>query len=78
MSGLVCPHCGESVDLFGRGGGERAAQDFGVPYLGAIPLDPEMMKAGDEGRPYILQHSSSPTWNAVDRVMGNLVAMVES
>ena len=78
MSGLVCPHCGESVDLFGRGGGERAAQDFGVPYLGAIPLDPEMMKAGDEGRPFILQHSRSPTWNVVDKVMENLVAMVES
>ena len=44
MNGLVCPHCGESVDLFGRGGGERAAQEFGVPYLGAIPLDPEMMR----------------------------------
>lgn len=78
MSGLICPHCGGSVDLFGRGGGEKAAQDLGVPYLGAIPLDPEMMTAGDEGRPYILQHSTSLTWKAVDTVMENLVAEVES
>ena len=78
MSGMVCPHCGEVVDLFGRGGGEAAAAEFGVPYLGAIPLDPEMMKAGDEGRPFILRHSDSPTWKAIDTVMENLVNRVES
>ncbi len=78
MSGMVCPHCGEMVDLFGRGGGEAAAAEFGVPYLGAIPLDPEMMKAGDEGRPFILRHSKSPTWKAIDTVMENLVDRVES
>ena len=78
MSGLVCPCCGEVVDLFGRGGGEVASQEFAVPYLGAIPLDPEMVKAGDEGHPYILRHAASPTWKAVDEVMENLVSIVES
>lgn len=77
MSGLACPHCGGNVDLFGRGGGERVAADLGVPYLGAVPLDPEMMRAGDEGRPFILQHARSPTGAAVDRVMENLVDLVE-
>jgi ATP-binding protein involved in chromosome partitioning len=78
MSGMICPHCGETIDLFGRGGGEKAAHDLGVPYLGSIPLDPEMVKAGDEGRPYILRHADSPTWRAVDAVMENLVKVVES
>jgi len=78
MSGMVCPHCGGAIDLFGMGGGEKAAHDFGVPYLGAIPLDPEMVKAGDEGRPYILRHANTPTWKAVDAVMENLVKVVES
>jgi ATP-binding protein involved in chromosome partitioning len=78
MSGMVCPHCGGTIDLFGMGGGEKAAHDFGVPYLGAIPLDPEMVKAGDEGRPYILRHANTPTWKAVDAVMENLVKVVES
>ena len=78
MSGMVCPHCGEVVDLFGRGGGEAAAAEFGVPFLGAIPRDPEMMKAGDEGRPYILRHADTPTWKAIDTVMENLVNRVES
>jgi ATP-binding protein involved in chromosome partitioning len=78
MSGMICPHCGGTIDLFSRGGGKKAAEDLGVPYLGAIPLDPEMVKAGDEGRPMILQHTGSPTGKAVDSVMENLVNRVES
>jgi len=78
MSGMICPHCGDTIDLFGRGGGENAAHDLGVPYLGAIPLDPAMVKAGDEGRPYVLRHADTPTWKAVDAVMENLVKRVES
>ena len=78
MSGMVCPHCGDIIDIFGRGGGEKAARELGVPYLGAIPLDPAMVKAGDEGRPYVLRHADTPTWKAVDAVMENLVKRVES
>jgi ATP-binding protein involved in chromosome partitioning len=77
MSGLVCPHCGDTIDLFGRDGGVKAAKELGVPYLGSIPLDPVMVKAGDEGRPYVLRHADTPTWNAVDAVMENLVKRVE-
>ncbi|MFA5269473.1 MAG: Mrp/NBP35 family ATP-binding protein [Methanoregula sp.] len=78
MSGMVCPHCGDIIDIFGRGGGEKAARELGVPYLGAIPLDPAMVKAGDEGRPYVLRHADTPTWKAVDAVMENVVKRVES
>jgi ATP-binding protein involved in chromosome partitioning len=78
MSGMICPHCGDLINLFSAGGGKKAAEDLGVPYLGAIPLDPEMVKAGDEGRPYILRHAASPTWKAVDSVMENLVAHIEA
>jgi ATP-binding protein involved in chromosome partitioning len=78
MSGMICPHCGEPIDLFGRGGGRKAAEDLDVPFLGSIPLDPAMVKAGDDGRPYVLRHADTPTWKAVDTVMENLVKRVES
>jgi ATP-binding protein involved in chromosome partitioning len=78
MSGMICPHCGGTINLFSRGGGKKAAEDLGVPYLGSIPLDPEMVTAGDEGRPFILQKADSPTRKAVDAVMENLVHQVES
>jgi Mrp family chromosome partitioning ATPase len=77
MSGLVCPHCREEIDLFGSGGGRRIADDLGVKFLGSIPIDPELRKSGDEGRPFIIRHKDSPTWKAVDRVMEELVAEVE-
>lgn len=80
MSGMVCPHCGGIVDIFGKGGGEKVAEQYNVPYLGAIPLDIEMRKAADEGRPFIVRTpgKTSPTWDAVDKVMENLITVIES
>jgi len=49
MSGLSCPHCGESIDLFGAGGGERTAREMGIAFLGRIPMDPRMVACGDSG-----------------------------
>ncbi|MDH7510900.1 MAG: Mrp/NBP35 family ATP-binding protein [Methanolinea sp.] len=77
MSGLVCPHCKQEIDLFGKGGGEAVARELGVPFLGSIPLDPEMRKAGDEGKPFIIRSHDSPTWKNVDKVMEELVKVVE-
>ena len=59
MSGLVCPHCGKQVDVFKVGGGERLAADMGVPFLGRIPLDPEIVTSGDAGRPLVQFFSDS-------------------
>jgi len=77
MSGFICPHCKEEVDLFGKGGGARIAEEYQLPFLGSIPVDPEVRVAGDEGRPYILRHKDSPTRDAVDRVMESLIKIIE-
>ena len=55
MSGFVCPHCGERIDLFSSGGGERTAKEMGVPFLGRIPIRPEIVTSTDQGKPYVLQ-----------------------
>ncbi len=47
MSGFTCPHCSKKVDIFKTGGGKKAAKDFDIPYLGAIPLDPDIVEIGD-------------------------------
>ena len=72
MSGFICPHCDEEVDLFGTGGGERAAEDMGVPFLGRIPMDPRIVKSGDQGRPYIAAVRESPTTDAIRKMVGSL------
>ena len=60
MSGLICPHCGGKIDLFGVGGGEREAAEQGVEFLGAVPIDPAAREAGDSGRPVVLDDPEGP------------------
>jgi Mrp family chromosome partitioning ATPase len=55
MSGLICPHCGQRIDLFSTGGGERTAQEMGVPFLGKVPIRPEIVASTDQGQPYVLR-----------------------
>jgi ATP-binding protein involved in chromosome partitioning len=49
MSGLICPHCKEKIEIFGSGGGKKAAEELGVNFLGAIPMDPEVGRLADQG-----------------------------
>ncbi len=53
MSGLTCPHCGEMIDLFKKGGGEKMAAEENVPFLGAVPIDPAVVEGGDKGVPIV-------------------------
>jgi ATP-binding protein involved in chromosome partitioning len=77
MSGMVCPHCNKEIDLFGKGGGKKIADEMKVPFLGAIPIDPEMRKAGDAGTPFIINREKNVTWQSVDKVMEELIRVVE-
>jgi ATP-binding protein involved in chromosome partitioning len=65
MSGLLCPHCGELVDVFGSGGGERLAEEMKLAFLGRIPLDPAVRAAGDEGKPTVLSAPESAAGTAL-------------
>ena len=60
MSYFVCPHCHQEIDIFSKGGGDRTAQQFSVPFLGSIELDPEIRKGGDGGHPIVLEGAESP------------------
>ncbi len=53
MSGLLCPHCSQEIELFGKGGGERMSCELGVPFLGRIPLEPAIVMSGDKGKPFV-------------------------
>lgn len=60
MSHFSCPHCGERTDVFGHGGGRREADRLAVPFLGEIPLDPEIRTGGDSGTPITTFRKDSP------------------
>ena len=53
MSGFTCPHCGNQINIFKRGGGEKAAQELKVPYLGRVPFQPEFVEYADKGTPFV-------------------------
>ena len=78
MSGMACPHCGEPVDVFGTGGGEDLAKEQGVPFLGAVPLDPAVRRAGDDGLPTVVGRPESAVAQALNRICdGVMVALRE-
>ncbi|MFZ5830852.1 MAG: P-loop NTPase, partial [Planctomycetota bacterium] len=74
MSGLLCPHCGGQIDLFKTGGGESLARETGVPLLGRIPIDPQIVTCGDSGIPYIHRFADSPAARAFAEVVERVVA----
>ncbi len=59
MSGFRCPHCGNIVYVFGKGGGEQLAKEFGVKFLGAVPLDEKVMESGEKGSPFVKEESET-------------------
>jgi ATP-binding protein involved in chromosome partitioning len=77
MSYFVCPHCNQEIDIFSRGGAEKTAQQFSVPFLGSIELDPEIRKAGDGGKPVVLAGEDSPHAKSLFQVAKKVVTRVE-
>jgi ATP-binding protein involved in chromosome partitioning len=75
MSGLACPHCGKVIDVFKRGGAEKAARELGVNFLGAIPLDAEIGTLGDQGVAFTGQGTAAGCAfeKIVSRIMERLV-----
>lgn len=73
MSGFVCPNCGQRIDLFKKGGGKALADEMSVPFLGSIPIDPDIVTSGDAGTPFIDNHTHSPSAKAFADVVSLLL-----
>ena len=76
MSYFTCPHCQHEIDIFSRGGAEKTAAQFDVDFLGSIALDPEIRKAGDSGKPTVLQGEDSPHAQSLYAFARNVIARV--
>jgi ATP-binding protein involved in chromosome partitioning len=71
MSGFFCPHCQKEIDIFKVGGGEKTAKDMGVPFLGRIPLDPEMVVSTDGGTPLVANNPDTKAAQAFRQIAQN-------
>jgi len=75
MSGFICPKCGERTDIFKSGGGEQMARQMNVPFLGRIPIDPQIVDACDSGQPYVQHYSQSQTAKTFKEAMMPLLKL---
>lgn len=78
MAGLTCPHCSGHIDVFGRGGGARLAHDMHVPFLGEVPLDPQVRESGDLGAPTTISNAKSAAGVALLDIAEKIVAAVDA
>ena len=76
MSGFVCPHCGEITNIFKSGGGEAAARELNVQFLGKVPIEPGVVDAGDSGMPVVLKYPESASAKAFESIVDKVVKTV--
>jgi len=74
MTAFVCPHCSETTEIFGRGGGERFAAAHDLEYLGGIPLDITVRQGGDVGVPAVAQREPGPAGRAMTTIASVVAA----
>lgn len=75
MSGFICPKCKERTDIFLSGGGQQLAQEFNVPFLAKIPLDPEIVRAGEEGYVYVKTHPESEPAKEINKIVAEALTL---
>jgi ATP-binding protein involved in chromosome partitioning len=69
MSSFVCPHCGMKTEIFRSGGGRQIAEESGVPFLGSVPIDPEVGVDADQGKPFVIEHPNSEASKAFNEIV---------
>ncbi len=72
MSGFICPHCKEKIEIFRSGGGEKMAKEMDVAFLGSIPIDPEVGVDSDKGTPFVYAHKDSAATKAFEEIVKNV------
>ena len=72
MSGFFCPHCGTETAIFGSGGGRRMAEELGLPFLGSIPITPDVVRESDAGRAIIGSSGSLPLEEAFTGIIARI------
>jgi ATP-binding protein involved in chromosome partitioning len=76
MGSFLCPHCGTETPIFSTGGGRRAAEQLGVPFLGSIPLDAGICETGDAGQPILVREPAAPVSGIVRAITAKMAAIV--
>jgi len=77
MSFFTCPKCGEETPIFSQNGAEEACKKVQAPFLGSIPIELEIRKGGDNGKPLMASNHDSPAAVSFNKIADNLVKVLE-
>jgi len=72
MSSYICPKCGDKIDIFQSGGGKKMAEENGAPFLGSIPIDPNVSADSDKGTAFVIRHADSPATKAFIEIVNKV------
>jgi ATP-binding protein involved in chromosome partitioning len=75
MSSFVCHECGTVHAIFKTGGGEKLARETGFRFLGRIPIDPRLVSASDEGKPFVLEYPTSAVAKSFDEIITSILPL---
>ncbi len=78
MSGFVCPKCGETIDIFKSGGGQKMADEMDIPFLSRIPIDPTIVTGGDSGTLHLGRTADTETARAFKTVVDAVIKITEA
>jgi ATP-binding protein involved in chromosome partitioning len=76
MSYFQCPKCNERTHIFSHGGGATTAANYGVPFLGEVPLNVSLREGGDLGKPIVAANPNSPVAQAFRQIAEKVAAQV--
>jgi Mrp family chromosome partitioning ATPase len=76
MSGFECPHCGKDIKIFKTGGGLKASKDFNIQFLGKVPLDSQIVSAGDSGEPFVIKNKGSDAAKSFVKIVENIEKII--
>jgi ATP-binding protein involved in chromosome partitioning len=77
MSGFICPHCGKATNIFKNGGGKRIADELNIPFLGSIPLEADIVKASDEGSPFMNLDSGIESKKKFEKIVNKVIKITQ-
>jgi Mrp family chromosome partitioning ATPase len=76
MNGFLCPKCGEITSILPTGEGRRVAEDMATPFLGSLPMDPDIAMASDNGKAFVELYSKSPTSRIMEQIVSPIRDLV--
>ena len=77
MAGMICPHCGQMIEVFSKGGGAKVSDEMSVDLLGSIPMDPRIAADSDSGNPFVVSHPDSPAAKVFSDIVAEIQKRVE-